>query len=117
MRWPSTRRRAVDAVDAAPVETPASTRCESLERALALERRARALERDAARDEAERAGAREARSRMELESARDDLDEARRRASALEACVLDVCRTATAFAVRCAEHGLVERDVARRGGE
>ena len=113
MRWPSTRRRAVDAVDAAPVETPASTRCESLERALALERRARALERDAARDEAERAGAREARSRMELESARDDLDEARRRASALEACVLDVCRTATAFAVRCAEHGLVERDVAR----
>ena len=125
MRWPSTRRRG-DRVDATVAADPpttqarATTRADELERALALERRARALERDAARDDAEAAGERLARTRADGERSAEERERAlAREAEALARCATaegaleDVCRAATAFATACAERGLVEADVAR----
>ena len=125
MRWPSTRRRG-DRVDATVAADPpttrarATTRADELERALALERRARALERDAARDDAELAGERLARARADGERSAEERErasareaEAFARCATAEGALEDVCRAATAFATACAERGLVEADVAR----
>lgn len=111
-------------VDVRDTSGELSLRLERAEAELRRERLAHEAERAATRDELEAQAEALARSRSECERLEAECEalasrtadiKAEERAScrSTERTLQDVCRTVTRFAVRCAEYGLIDEDVAR----